>query len=45
MMNKTVEFEDLGLIEYKKCWDYQERIFAKTLAIKSANRANNDSVQ
>ena len=43
MMNKTVEFEDLGLIEYKKCWDYQERVFAKTLAIKSNNRANNEN--
>ena len=43
MMNKIVEFEDLGLIEYKKCWDYQERIFAKTLAIKSANRANKEN--
>ena len=43
MMNKIVEFEDLGLIEYKKCWDYQERVFAKTLAIKSTNRANNEN--
>ena len=42
-MNKIVEFEDLGLIEYKKCWDYQERILAKILAIKSTNRTNNEN--
>ena len=42
-MNKIVESEDLGLIEYKKCWDYQERIFAKILAIKSTNRTNNEN--
>lgn len=37
-MNKQVYFEDLGLIDYKKCWDYQESLFAKILSIKSTNR-------
>ena len=37
-MNKKVRFEDLGLIDYKKCWDYQEDLFSKILAVKSANR-------
>ena len=37
-MNKKVKFEDLGLIDYKKCWDYQEELFSKILAVKSANR-------
>ena len=37
-MNKKVKFEDLGLIDYKKCWDYQEKLFAGILATKSANR-------
>ena len=37
-MNKKVKFEDLGLIDYKKCWDYQEKLFSKILAVKSANR-------
>jgi len=37
-MNKQVNFEDLGLIDYKKCWDYQEELFAGILATKSANR-------
>lgn len=37
-MNKQVRFEDLGLIDYKKCWEYQETLFADILAVKSANR-------
>ena len=37
-MNKQVVFKDLGLIEYKRCWDYQEALFAEILAKKSENR-------
>ena len=37
-MNKKVNFQDLGLIDYKKCWDYQEKLFSEILAIKSSNR-------
>ena len=44
-MNKKVRFEDLGLIDYKKCWDYQEGIFAKTLAIKTKNRKEKISIE
>lgn len=40
-MNKKVRFEDLGLIEYKKCWDYQEALFADILAVKSTNKKIN----
>ena len=40
-MNKKVSFEDLGLIDYKKCWDYQEALFAEILAVKSTNRKEN----
>tara|TARA_B100000902_G_scaffold343628_1_gene348420 strand:+ start:15 stop:710 length:696 start_codon:yes stop_codon:yes gene_type:complete len=40
-VNKKVTFLDLGLIDYKKCWDYQEKLFAETLAVKSNNRKNN----
>ena len=40
-MNKKVGFQDLGLIDYRKCWDYQEALFAKILAVKSANRKEN----
>ena len=40
-MNKKVGFQDLGLIDYRKCWDYQEALFAEILAVKSANRKEN----
>jgi lipoyl(octanoyl) transferase len=42
-MNKKVEFQDLGLIDYKKCWDYQEELFAGILVTKSANRKEEKS--
>lgn len=35
---KDVKFEDLGLIEYKNAWDYQEKLFAKYIQLKSENR-------
>ena len=40
-MNKKVKFEDLGLIDFKTCWDYQEELFSGTLNIKSKNRKEN----
>ena len=40
-MNKKVRFEDLGLIDYKKCWDYQKTLFAEILAVKSTNQKRN----
>ncbi|MCK4663028.1 MAG: lipoyl(octanoyl) transferase LipB [Bacteroidales bacterium] len=39
-MNKTVLFEDLGNIDYKKAWDYQEKLFSKIINIKTTNRKN-----
>ena len=43
-MNKKVSFKDLGLIDYKQCWDYQEELFAEILAVKSSNRKENKTV-
>ena len=43
-MNKTVFFKDLGLIDYKECWDYQEGVFLKTLKVKSLNRKKNSNI-
>ena len=37
-LNKNVIFKDLGLIDFKLCWDYQEQIFNETIAQKIANR-------
>lgn len=41
-MNKNITFEDLGLIEYQEAWDYQTKIFEKTIAVKSVNRKKQD---
>lgn len=38
VINKKVELIDLGLIDYKKAWDYQEELFKRTVDIKIANR-------
>ena len=35
---KKVRFEDLGSIEYKNAWDYQEKLFAEYIQIKAKNR-------
>ncbi len=35
---KQVKFEDLGLIEYKDAWDYQEKKFSEYIKIKGENR-------
>lgn len=34
-----VIFQDLGLIDYKKCWDYQEKLFNGIVARKLQNRS------
>ena len=38
-------FQDIGLIEYKKAWVFQEELFNKTLRIKSKNRNEGTSVK
>jgi lipoyl(octanoyl) transferase len=43
-MNKKVSFKDLGLIDYKQCWDFQEELFAEILTVKSSNRKENKTV-
>ena len=40
-MNKKVRFEDLGLIDYKQCWEYQEKLFAEIVERKRENRREN----
>jgi lipoyl(octanoyl) transferase len=37
-VNKNTIFEDLGLIDYKKAWDYQVELFNSILTVKSNNR-------
>ena len=33
-----VELEDLGLIDYKQCWDYQTKLFDSIVQLKIQNR-------
>ena len=37
-MNKQVKFEDLGLIDYQKAWDYQGELMQEIIDIKLKNR-------
>ncbi len=39
MKNNQVIFKDLGILDYKACWDYQETLFNETVALKIANRS------
>jgi lipoyl(octanoyl) transferase len=35
---KKIIFHDLGVMDYKECWDYQESLFNETIAQKIKNR-------
>ncbi|MGQ2982004.1 lipoyl(octanoyl) transferase LipB [Flavobacterium sp.] len=37
-MNKTIQFLELGKMDYKDAWDHQEQLFKEILDIKIANR-------
>ncbi len=37
-MNKKTIYKNIGLINYKKAWDYQEELFDEVVAIKEQNR-------
>lgn len=37
-MMKDVKFIDLGRIDYKQAWDYQEKLFGEVVSIKMENR-------
>ena len=37
-VKQEVKFSDLGLIDYKECWDYQEQLFQEIISIKTQNR-------
>jgi lipoyl(octanoyl) transferase len=44
MQNKRVEFRDLGNIDYKEAWEYQENVHQSVVAVKMQNRDNNSSL-
>lgn len=37
-VKQRVLFRDLDLIDYKECWDYQERLLQEIVSVKSQNR-------
>lgn len=39
--NNSVDFRDLGLIDYKEAWDYQEVLFQDIINLKMKNRESN----
>src|SRR5690606_12212229 len=45
VINKKTECIELGLIDYKQAWDYQEELFGKTVALKIENRKRPESEQ
>lgn len=40
MNHTSTVFEDLGVEDYKKVWDYQEQLFAEVVDVKLHNRDN-----
>ncbi len=38
--NRNIQLIELGLIDYKEAWDYQEKLFAEIISIKLNNRNN-----
>ena len=45
LQNKEILFEQLGLIDYKEAWDYQDKLFNEILELKSQNRKAADNAQ
>ena len=45
MMNRQIKFIDLGLMDYKEAWDYQQNLFDEIVEIKKQNRKNNTDLK
>ena len=43
-MNKRVQFQDLGLKDYKETWDFQEKLFKEIIDLKIKNRREEESI-
>jgi len=44
-MNKQVQFIDLGIKDYKESWDYQEKLFKETVALKFKKTREDPSIK
>jgi lipoyl(octanoyl) transferase len=45
IINKKLEFRDLGIVDYQEAWNYQELLFAESVALKIKNRTSSPSEQ
>lgn len=45
IVNNHTKIINLGLIDYKEAWDYQEKLFSETVSMKIANRKKPNSKQ
>lgn len=43
--NKKIIFKDLGHIDYKEAWDFQEQLFKQTIDLKIKNRKENTEIK
>ena len=44
-MNKQIKFIDLGTMDYKEAWDFQQNLFNEIVEIKKENRKNNTNLK
>ena len=44
-MNKQIKFIDLGTMDYKEAWDFQQNLFDEIVQIKTENRKNNTNLK
>lgn len=45
LKNKKVQFKDLGTLDYKQAWDFQEEVFSATVSRKVNNRKSGPEEQ
>lgn len=43
-MNKTINFQDLGIKDFKETWDHQENIFQEIINLKIQNRREETNI-
>ena len=44
-MNRQIKFIDLGTMDYKEAWDFQQNLFDEIVEIKKKNRKNNTKIK
>ena len=44
-MNRQIKFIDLGTMDYKEAWDFQQNLFDEIVEIKKKNRKNNTNIK